>query len=135
MTPKEIVTWLCKKSGLIFSIWIAMVIVATLPQKQAGEKHQPPRAVKEVKAEIVPEGIKVEWKEVPGATHYTIFWSNESGQYTKLHNVPENAALFTELRHEKYFFTVTAWNERGESDYAPEVGIDVKERRLVKMEK
>jgi hypothetical protein len=132
---KEVLTWLSKKSALIFSIWLVLVVIAALPQKRVVEKHQPPRAVKEVKAEIIPEGIKVEWKEVPGATHYTVFWSNESGRYTKLHDVPENVAIFTELRQEKYFFTVTAWNERGESDYAPEVGMDLKESRLVKMDK
>jgi hypothetical protein len=130
---KEILVWICKKSFTIFFVWLFLfVTVSAFPHKQVGDKQQPPRPVQEIKIDVVPEGLKVEWKEVPGATHYTIFWGNEPGNYTRLHDVSANAAIFTTLNQDKYVFAITAWNKKGESNFSPEVSIDLQEKRIVK---
>jgi tetratricopeptide (TPR) repeat protein len=55
---------------------------------------------------------------VPGATHYTVFWGKVDGEYTNLTDSTANSIIINGLaQNERYALAVTAWNERGESDY------------------
>jgi hypothetical protein len=126
--------WLCENNSKMFLAWLfSIVFIFLLPQEPLEDKYQPPRPIKDVKVEVIPGGVKVKWEKVPGVTHYTIFWGNESRRYMELQNVSTNTAVFTVLGQDKYTFAVTAWNKRGESDYSTEVSVDLKEK-IVKTE-
>jgi len=80
----------------------------------------PPPA--QVKVEQAIQGMHVSWASVSGASHYTVFWGTEPGQYRNCANVSGNEAIIASpLRGELYAFAVTAWNVRGESQYSKEV--------------
>ena len=86
-----------------------------------GGTQNAPAAPTHVRLAIVPQGLEVAWEPVPGATHYTIFWGSESGEYKSLANCDSPAVILAGLNREQlYFLAVTAWNQRGESDFSNE---------------
>jgi len=70
---------------------------------------------------MTPEGLRLDWEKAPGATHYTVFWGNESQDYRNITNFKAPPVVLAGLRKGKlYALAVTSWNERGESDYSTE---------------
>jgi tetratricopeptide (TPR) repeat protein len=71
--------------------------------------------------ELVPEGLHLSWTPVSGASHYTIFWGSEPGQYINCADASGHEVMITSpARGELYACAVTAWNARGESQYSKE---------------
>lgn len=83
--------------------------------------HKPPAAPENVQVRVNESGLQIFWRNVPGATHYTVFWGTESGQYRSMGKCATNSAFISDLMMgDLYYVAVTSWNERGESDYSPE---------------
>jgi len=81
----------------------------------------PPAAPRNLTFSTVPEGVKITWEPVAGATRYTLFWGTETGKFNWLHDSPGNSIIVANLsRGDLYSFAVTSWNEGGESDYSEE---------------
>jgi len=96
-------------------------MLASCEPSQGTGKLDPPHPPREVKLNVVPEGLEVSWDRISGATHYTVFWGTENEKYDRLYTVPDNRLLITGLGKGKlYTVAVTSWNQYGESDYSPE---------------
>ncbi len=86
-----------------------------------GGTQNAPAAPTHVRLAIVPQGLEVAWEPVPGATHYTLFWGSERGEYKGLANCDSPAVILAGLNREQlYFLAVTAWNQHGESNFSNE---------------
>jgi len=83
--------------------------------------RKPPTEPDNVQVRVNESGLQILWGNVPGATHYTVFWGTESGQYRGMGNCATNSALISDLIMEDlYYVAVTSWNARGESNYSRE---------------
>jgi tetratricopeptide (TPR) repeat protein len=86
-----------------------------------GKPRKPPHAPAQVKAEVVEQGIQIDWNAVPGATRYTVFWGFLPGEFRGLVNTDESALILSGLaKGEMLYLAVTAWNESGESPCSTE---------------
>ena len=86
-----------------------------------GGTQNAPAAPTHVRLAIVAQGLEVVWEPVSGATHYTLFWGSERGEYKSLANCDSPAVILAGLNREQlYFLAVTAWNQRGESNFSNE---------------
>jgi tetratricopeptide (TPR) repeat protein len=86
-----------------------------------GGAQNAPAAPTDVRLAIVAQGLEVAWKPVSGATHYTLFWGSERGDYKRLVNCDSPAVVLSGLNREQlYFLAITAWNQRGESNFSNE---------------
>ncbi len=86
-----------------------------------GGAQNAPAAPTHVRLAIVAQGLEVSWEPVSGATHYTLFWGSERGEYKSLANCDSPAVILAGLnRKQLYFLAVTAWNQRGESNFSKE---------------
>ena len=86
-----------------------------------GGAQNAPAAPTHVRLAIVAQGLEVAWEPVSGATHYTLFWGSERGEYKSLANCDSPAVILSGLNREQlYFLAVTAWNQRGESNFSNE---------------
>jgi hypothetical protein len=91
---------------------------------ETAEPVRPPAAPQKAQVQVNGDGLQVFWRSVPGATHYTVFWGTETGQYRSMGDSATNSAFITDVvMGELYYVTVTSWNARGESNYSPEVAI------------
>ena len=91
---------------------------------ESAEPGKPPAAPQNVQVQVNGDGLQIFWRSVPGATHYTVFWGTETGQYRSMGNSATNSASISDLvMGDLYYVTVTSWNTRGESNYSPEVAI------------
>jgi len=80
-----------------------------------------PAAPVHVHLAITAQGLQVAWEPVLGTTHYTLFWGLERGDYKSLVDCDRPAVVLRGLKNgELYFFAVTAWNRRGESNFSNE---------------
>ncbi len=83
--------------------------------------RNPPPAPENVQVRVDEGGLQIFWRNVPGATHYTVFWGPKSGQYRSLANCDTNSALISDvIKGDLYYVAVTSWNARGESNYSQE---------------
>jgi tetratricopeptide (TPR) repeat protein len=83
--------------------------------------RKPPASPESIQIRVVQQGLEIHWKEVPGATLYTIFWGTESGQYRSMANADSKSALISDVKEgDLYYIAMTAWNARGESNYSAE---------------
>jgi len=86
-----------------------------------GGAQSAPTAPRDVRLAIATQGLEMSWEPVSGATHYTVFWGSERGDYRGLVNCDCPALVLTGLNREQlYFLAVTAWNQRGESNFSDE---------------
>lgn len=82
---------------------------------------KPPASPENLQVQVVEGGLEIWWKSVPGATHYTVFWGTESGQYRSMANSATSFVLISDLINgDLYHIAVTSWNARGESNYSAE---------------
>jgi tetratricopeptide (TPR) repeat protein len=82
---------------------------------------KPPPAPDNIKIQLVNQGVEVSWTCVRGTSHYTLFWGVERGDYRALANTNTCSAILAGLKKgDLYYFSVSSWNARGESGYAPE---------------
>jgi len=82
---------------------------------------KPPAAPESFLVRVDEGRLQIVWGNVQGATHYTVFWGTESGQYRGMGNSDTNSAFISGLtKGELYYIAVTSWNARGESKYSPE---------------
>ncbi len=87
----------------------------------SGTAQSAPAAPTRLELAIVPQGLEITWQPVSGATHYTVFWGSDREDYRGLVNCDRPALVLRGLKNEGlYFFAVTAWNQRGESDFSGE---------------
>ena len=63
---------------------LSLSLLASCGSSQGTGKLGPPQAPREVKLNLVPEGLEVSWDTISGATHYTVFWGTENGEYERL---------------------------------------------------
>ena len=110
-------------SRLVFVLpLLAVVLVASCGNW--GERRpvtRPPMAPEELSLRIVPQGLMASWSQVPGATHYTLFWGTERGEYWGFADASQHSLIVANLTPAQlYYFAVTAWNGKGESIYSPE---------------
>ncbi len=86
-----------------------------------GGTQNVPAAPTHVRLAVVAQGLEAAWDPVAGSTHYTLFWGTEPGDYKSLVNCESPAVILSRLNSEQlYFFAVTAWNQRGESNFSNE---------------
>lgn len=105
-------------AALVLSHLLLMSCSSSVNQ---GEAQNAPAIPTHVRLAIVPQGLEVAWEPVSGATHYTLFWGLERGDYKNLVDCNSPAVVLSGLTKERlYFFAVTAWNQRGESNFSKE---------------
>ena len=86
--------------------------------------RKPPVSPESIHVRVAEKGLEVHWKEVQGATYYTIFWGTETGQYRSMANSDGNSALISDVKEgDLYYIAMTAWNARGESNFSVEQAI------------
>ena len=109
--------------GLLISLVLfslALLVSCSSIGDTAGSR-KPPVPPEGIQVRVGDQGLEVSWKSVPGATHYTLFWGPDSGQYKNLTNSPKCQALISGLnKGDMYYVAVTSWNARGESNYSQE---------------
>ncbi len=82
---------------------------------------KPPLAPEDLSLQIVRQGLMATWTPVPGATHYTLFWGSERGEYWGFADASQSSLIVANLTPAQlYYFAVTAWNDKGESTYSSE---------------
>jgi tetratricopeptide (TPR) repeat protein len=109
------------------SLGIALVLIlplALLACTSSGGKTVaglPPKPPADVKCQVAGEGIEISWNSVHNATHYTVFWGTDRGDYRSMGNSGASSVLLSGLQKEKlYAIAVSAWNESGESNFSEE---------------
>jgi tetratricopeptide (TPR) repeat protein len=81
--------------------------------------EKPPVPPVAVRPAIVSQGLAASWDAAPGATHYTLFWGKDKGEFSHFVDVDQCYGVITGLsKGEVYHLAVTAWNNLGESDYS-----------------
>lgn len=91
----------------------------SLGGKKSGARTPEPPERLELKQ--LPQGVLVSWTPVSGATHYTVFWGVERGQYRGFADSETDSVILSGLTPgEVYYIAVTAWNQGGESGYSRE---------------
>lgn len=108
-----------KKFQGVLLLLIMILVVSCSQSVTGGAPEKPPTPPKNLKVSIVDQGVHVSWDCVPGVSFYTVFWGTDREEYRNLVNSKECSATLVGLRkNEFYAFAVTAWNQRGESDYS-----------------
>jgi hypothetical protein len=101
--------------GLLSVLFLASCMSTTELETPTG----PPSCPSGLQAQVTDNGVRVTWDNVPGATHYTVFWGHERGSFRNLANTVSCAVSIPGLTDgNMYYFSVTAWNTKGESGYA-----------------
>ena len=104
-----------------FLLFASPFISSCNPVGETATPRKPPVAPESVQVRVVEKALEVYWKDMPGSTHYTIFWGTESGQYRSMANVSGTSAMISEVKEgDLYYIALTAWNARGESNFSPE---------------
>ncbi|MGO9567647.1 MAG: tetratricopeptide repeat protein [Desulfomonilaceae bacterium] len=106
-------------TALVLSNLLLLSCSSSVNQGGAQDAPVPPI---HVQLAMVAQGLQVAWEPVSGATHYTLFWGSEPGEYKSLVNCESPAVILSRLNREQlYFIAVTAWNQRGESNFSNEL--------------
>src|SRR5208283_5346472 len=105
-------------TALVLSNLLLLSCSSSVNQGGAQDAPVPPT---HVQLAMVAQGLQVAWEPVSGATHYTLFWGSEPGEYKSLVNCESPAVVLSRLNREQlYFLAVTAWNQSGESNFSKE---------------
>ena len=81
----------------------------------------PPR---NLRVSIQGNGVELMWDPVPKAIKYTVFWGSEDGEFRNLADTIQLSMKLPGLKKgQRYNFAISAWNEKGESDYSKEAVI------------
>jgi hypothetical protein len=103
----------------ILLLLIMIFVVSCTQTVTGGAPEKPPDPPKNLKVSVVDQGVHLSWDCAPGVALYTVFWGPDREEYRNLVNSKECSATMVGLRkNEFYAFAVTAWNQRGESDYS-----------------
>ncbi len=107
----------------VYRIVVVGAIVALLSAcdmiSSGGLSEKPPQPPSNVTVSFVQNGLKIEWEPVEGADYYTVFWGVEKDHYRDLADVKGTSVVLTGLKPgNSYSYSVSAWNERGESDFS-----------------
>jgi tetratricopeptide (TPR) repeat protein len=104
-----------------FALFTNLLLVSCSSVGDTASRRKPPASPENVQIRVAEKGLEVHWKEVQGATHYTIFWGTETGQYRSMANADSTSALISDLKQgDLYYIAMTAWNARGESNFSAE---------------
>lgn len=110
------------RESLVTALVLSCVLLASCSSsvnQRGGQKA--PAAPTHLRLAAGPQGLEVAWEPVSGATRYTLFWGLERGDYKGLVNCDGPAVVLSGLNKEQlYFLAVTAWNQRGESNFSKE---------------
>jgi len=110
-----------RKSVVLALVLLPVLLLSCSSSDNQGGVQNAPAAPKNVQLSIVSQGLEVAWQPVSGATHYTVFWGSDREDYRSLANCNGPAVVLSCLKNEQlYFFVVTAWNQRGESNFSEE---------------
>ena len=63
-----------------FALFTNLLLVSCSSVGDTAARRKPPASPESIQIRVAEKGLEVHWKEVPGATHYTIFWGTETGQ-------------------------------------------------------
>jgi len=108
--------------ALVFLLLAQMLVASCGNWGDRRPATKPPLAPEELSLRIVAQGIMASWTPVAGATRYTLFWGTERGDYWGFADASQSSLIVANLNQEQlYYFAVTAWNERGESNYSREL--------------
>jgi tetratricopeptide (TPR) repeat protein len=110
------------RESLVTALVLSCLLLASCSSSvdQRGAQNAP-AAPAHLRLATGPQGLEVAWEPVAGATHYTLFWGLERGDYKSLVNCDRPAVVLAGLNREQlYFLAVTAWNQRGESNFSKE---------------
>ncbi len=78
-------------------------------------------APKQVSVDSTQGGIRVNWKPVPDAIGYTVFWGSEKGEFRNMASTKDCGALIEKVQNgEVYCVAVTSWGKTGESNFSEE---------------
>lgn len=98
-----------------------LVLLSCSSSINQGGAQNAPAAPTHIRLAVVAQGLEVAWDPIPEATHYTLFWGTERGEYRSLVNCNGPAVVLSGLNREQlYFLAVSAWNQRGESNFSKE---------------
>src|SRR5271157_2938910 len=104
-----------------FALFTNLLLVSCSSVGDTAARRKPPASPESIQIRVAEKGLEVHWKEVPGATHYTIFWGTETGQYRSMANADSTSALISDVKEgDLYYIAMTAWNARGESNFSAE---------------
>jgi hypothetical protein len=107
--------------ALVLLLSAQMLVVSCGNWGERRPAMKPPLAPEELSLRIVSQGLLASWTPAPGATHYTLFWGTERGEYWGFTDASQCSLIVANLSPAQlYYFAVTAWNEKGESNYSPE---------------
>jgi len=107
---------------LVCALLLALLSIASCSSHtdSSGGKGVPPPA--SVRVDEAPQGVRVTWSGTKHAACYTVFWGSSPTEYRNFANTRDCPVIISGLdKGELYCFAVTAWGERGESDYSMEV--------------
>jgi tetratricopeptide (TPR) repeat protein len=104
-----------------FALFTNLLLISCSSVGDTASRRKPPTSPESIQIRVAEKGLEVHWKEVPGATYYTIFWGTETGQYKSMANADSTSALITDVKEgDLYYIAMTSWNARGESNFSAE---------------
>jgi len=105
--------------GAVFILCASILVASCSSDFYGNWSTIPPTPPGDFQVSMVSDGVRISWKCVPAATHYTVFWGKEPGNYKFKQDTPACSILLTGLKKGDFNrFAVTTWNQRGESDYS-----------------
>ncbi len=106
-------------TGTALLLLIAFLLTSCSTTASTDSPKAVPKPPINVQVTYSAKGLSVTWKPVPRATHYTVFWGRDEGRFRHLRDTRGCAMEISGLQQgEKYLVAVTAWNQRGESDFS-----------------
>jgi tetratricopeptide (TPR) repeat protein len=110
-----------KGLGIVLSLILLLALMGCSGSGGKTQSSLPPKAPTVVKCQVTGEGLEIAWHSVQNATHYTVFWGTDRGDYRSMGDADKCSVVLTGLQKEKmYVIAVTAWNESGESSFSSE---------------
>lgn len=110
-----------KSLGIALILILPLTLMACTSTGGKAGAGLPPKPPTDVRCQVVAEGIEISWNSVPKATHYTVFWGTDRGDYRSMGSSDACSVVLSGLQKEKlYAIAVTAWNESGESNFSVE---------------
>jgi tetratricopeptide (TPR) repeat protein len=112
------------KRHLIAIAFIAILSISCDMGLDTSKTISPPLPPRNLRVSILGNGVELIWDPVLKATKYTVFWGSEDGEFRNLADTTQLSMKLPSLKKgQRYNFAVSAWNEKGESDYSKEVVI------------
>jgi tetratricopeptide (TPR) repeat protein len=108
-----------RRGRAVLSMFALVMLSSCMSGTISETPERAPASPVGLEAEMTDKGVSLRWQGVAGATRYTVFWGTRRGAFRNLVNCTSTEVTLSNLPEgHAYYFAVTAWNAKGESDYA-----------------